>query len=721
MAEEFRAVATLDDLLSAKFKSMGRDINEGFDRMSRDAKKFSDKTTMSLKNVKGGILKLKTASILLGGILTGVVARAFIKAGAEMENYTTQFEVLLGSAGAAKDKIQELTEFSKKTPFQFKDLAEAEKLMLSFGLEANKTSKYLKVLGDISLGNKQRFQSLSLAFSQAQSAGKLMGQDLLQMINAGFNPLKEISKTTGESILQLKERMGSAAGISAKELSEAFENATKKGGQFHNGLQRMSSTVTGLSSTFQDQLGAAMRDMMESGVWDNILLGMENLVSVMSKALESKLFAKWGRQIGMVTDKIIELLGIEQTGISNWEKRIDLVSKVNDKLTGIQRLNIEIDQLDKKRLETANGFLGTSRTSEILRKQEIEKKNQLKILEAEIARIAGKSYLDNKKDLDVEIDRLNKKEHELSLVKKIKAPEAKDPKIVSEKEQKALEKQQLADENRIEQAQKLQDDLYVMTLTGREREQGELILWMERKREILELGGEDTLQLMEAFKNKEQSINDKYIAKEKQKLAKAKSIEQKEQDKEKAKTLKFNDDLASAKVALTDTLIAQSSRGLQLFIKNEKAAKKVAFVTSLIQGALAVQKSLAAAPPPINYALAAATGVIAAVNSATIASQAFQGGGIIQGQNAFIRANEDGRKESILNAQATSNLGVGGVNALNSGQSITNHTVNTFQFSPSVTTSGNDESAIMTALMDLKPQFAEFFNEEMVGKGYIKA
>ena len=68
------------------------------------------------------------------------------------------------------------------------------------------------MLGDVSQGNKERFDSLTLAFAQVGSAGKLSGQDLLQFVNAGFNPLNEISKMTGESMAELKERM-SAGGV----------------------------------------------------------------------------------------------------------------------------------------------------------------------------------------------------------------------------------------------------------------------------------------------------------------------------------------------------------------------------------------------------------------------------------------------------------------------------------------------------------------------------
>lgn len=89
----------------------------------------------------------------------------------------------------------------------------------------------MKMLGDISLGNGERLQSLSLAFGQVQASGRLMGGDLLQMVNAGFNPLEAIAKRTGETMIAVKERM-SAGGVSVNEVEQAMKDATSEGGRF---------------------------------------------------------------------------------------------------------------------------------------------------------------------------------------------------------------------------------------------------------------------------------------------------------------------------------------------------------------------------------------------------------------------------------------------------------------------------------------------------------
>ena len=77
--------------------------------------------------------------------------------------------------------------------------------MLNFGVETGRVLPLLKQLGDISGGNKDRLQSLSLVLGQVSAAGRLQGQDNLQFINAGFNPLQELAKMTGKSYAELQD------------------------------------------------------------------------------------------------------------------------------------------------------------------------------------------------------------------------------------------------------------------------------------------------------------------------------------------------------------------------------------------------------------------------------------------------------------------------------------------------------------------------------------
>ena len=184
-------------------------------------------------------------------------AQSVIKVRGEIESLEISFETLLGSKDKANELFGAIREFAVNTPMTMNSLASGAQTLLGFGIEAEKVMPILQQIGDISMGDSQKFNSLTLAFAQASSAGKLAGQDFLQMVNAGFNPLNEMAKMTGKSISQLKKEM-EAGQISTTMLESAFEHATAEGGMFHGMLEKQSQGIQGALSNLQ-------------GAWDDML------------------------------------------------------------------------------------------------------------------------------------------------------------------------------------------------------------------------------------------------------------------------------------------------------------------------------------------------------------------------------------------------------------------------------------------------------------------
>lgn len=215
-----------------------------------------------LQSLKGTILKLG-----LGALFTKMgkdIASMGIGFNAQIQEYQTNFEVMTGSADKAAKHVRELKEMGAKTPFELSDLANASQTLQAFGANVDDVQSSLVMLGDISLGNKERFNSLSLVYGQVRSQGKLMGQDLLQMINAGFNPLQVISDKTGESMASLKDKMAKGE-ITFEMVTEAMKTATSEGGRFYQGMEKASKTFKGQMSTLKDTinefLGAMTKPM----------------------------------------------------------------------------------------------------------------------------------------------------------------------------------------------------------------------------------------------------------------------------------------------------------------------------------------------------------------------------------------------------------------------------------------------------------------------------
>lgn len=199
---------------------------------------------------------LKGAGALVASTFAVSGARDFISNMISVRTHIQRSEAALTSFLGSKEKADQMMESFKQmaatTPIDLETLTSSTQMMLGFGVSADTAGKMMRVLGDISGGNTQRFQGLSLAFSQMSSAGRLMGQDLLQMINAGFNPLEEISRQTGKSIAELREEMSKGA-ISSQQVTEAFISATEEGGRFHGMLKAQSQ---GLAGSFAKLKGA---------------------------------------------------------------------------------------------------------------------------------------------------------------------------------------------------------------------------------------------------------------------------------------------------------------------------------------------------------------------------------------------------------------------------------------------------------------------------------
>ena len=218
-----------------------------------------------------GIDKAKQAltgfKSFVGGLALGagftMLAKTGIEAAMTMEGLNAEFKVMTGSAERAAGVIREISDFAAKTPFDKLGLSRAAKTLMAFGLQSEKVVPTLKMLGDIAGADQNKLNGLALVFGQIQSTGRLMGQDLLQLINQGFNPLTEISKQTGMSVADLKKAMEKGA-ISADMVTLAFKSATSAGGLFYGNLESQSQTLQGRISTLKDNFVTALQNMAEA-------------------------------------------------------------------------------------------------------------------------------------------------------------------------------------------------------------------------------------------------------------------------------------------------------------------------------------------------------------------------------------------------------------------------------------------------------------------------
>jgi hypothetical protein len=291
-------------------------VYEILDRYSAPIRKIQDRTkrfarTVQAAKIKVGALgrtlrkvgdkmssvgKTMTTSITLVGAAFTIMA---LKASANMEQLEVSFGVMLGSMQKGKDMIKSLTDFAARTPFQLTGIGNATKRLLAFGFAQKQIMPSLNMLGDISAGTGKDLSELAVIYGQVKMAGRLMGQDFLQFVNAGVPVATELAKILavkfGGSIEKNKARLKdfmSKGKISFGMVQQAMLNMTGEGGRFNGMMDKQSQTLGGLWSTVKDNAHLALVDFGNMVVkLFNVKGGLKGLIGVIQDLRER--FKKW--------------------------------------------------------------------------------------------------------------------------------------------------------------------------------------------------------------------------------------------------------------------------------------------------------------------------------------------------------------------------------------------------------------------------------------------
>lgn len=212
------------------------------------------------RNLKTAVMSLPGASFFTNPIVAmtagiGAVSRL----GMQAQTTATAFNVLVGSQEKSSAILGDLYKYADDTIWDRKELIASAQTMLGFGSSVETVTSDLKMLGDIAMGDKNRLQQLALVFGQISSAGKLQGQDLMQLVNAGYNPLQDIAKMTGQTMSEVRKQMSDGA-IGIDMVRKAMQMATSEGGRYDGMTERLAETAAG---KFDQMKGAASKALLE--------------------------------------------------------------------------------------------------------------------------------------------------------------------------------------------------------------------------------------------------------------------------------------------------------------------------------------------------------------------------------------------------------------------------------------------------------------------------
>lgn len=295
---------------------------------------FAKKGFSVIGSAAAGGAKIATGAIAAVGTSLAGLGAAGVKYNASIQQYETSFEVMTGSAEKAAQVIDELKKVGAATPFELPELADTTQLLMNYGFTADEAMDKMMMMGDISQGSADKMSRIAMAYGQMSSAGKVSLEDVKQMIEAGFNPLQEISESTGESMDSLYDRISKGT-ISVDEITASMQRATSEGGKYYKSMEKQSQTINGMISTLKDNaqqlLGEVVQPITES-VGSTLLPAAIDAVEQLTEAF------KTGGTEGLIGagSKIISnlLLGIAKSLPNLITAAADVIQSITENLTG---------------------------------------------------------------------------------------------------------------------------------------------------------------------------------------------------------------------------------------------------------------------------------------------------------------------------------------------------------------------------------------------------
>ncbi len=224
-----------------------------------------------------GLARAAMAAVGIAG------AKGIMQLAASAESLHVQFEVLLGSAEAARKMMEDLVHFAATTPYELMELSSVAKQLLAFGVGSEEVVDVLRDLGDIAALSGSQLQDLAQIYGAIKQQGVLTGYTLKMWQIRGIPIVRELAAVLGVAENQVKE-LTSKGKVGFEHVRAAIKRLTGEGGQFANGMQRLSRTTAGLWSTFTDNIKLTLTAFGEGIIK---LLRLKELLSSLISVLET--------------------------------------------------------------------------------------------------------------------------------------------------------------------------------------------------------------------------------------------------------------------------------------------------------------------------------------------------------------------------------------------------------------------------------------------------
>lgn len=279
-----------------------------------DLKTELKETTSELKKQKSGVSGVSDEMKKMKTLITGFIAayggkklcELLIGSNDEMEQYTTSLEVMLGSASKATAMIEKMRDFAAKTPLTLENVISGGSLLMSYGVDESNLIDTMTKLGDLARGNAEKMDRITLAYGQMLAKGKVTGEELMQMAEAGVplqTALAESIGVTGEEF----SKMVSAGKVGIDDLNKAITGLTTGNGKFAGMMEKQSQTMHGMLSTLLDNLSEFMRKMGE-GAFGEVKSVLQDVSDQLAEWEQDGTLDEWAQNLGVSLKNLVAFM-----------------------------------------------------------------------------------------------------------------------------------------------------------------------------------------------------------------------------------------------------------------------------------------------------------------------------------------------------------------------------------------------------------------------------
>jgi len=249
----------------------------------------------------------KAAGLMGAAAGAGVLAMGGLglAAASQAEQSEIAFTSIMGDASKAKSFLADLSKFAAETPFELPGLKDAASRLLATGTEANKVIPIMRAVGDSTSAMGTGAEGIDravTALTQMQVKGKITGEEMLQLAEAGVPAWDALATVMGVSVAEAQKKVSAGQG-NVNDLFKALETqAGPAMGRVKGMMDKQSESAAGMLSTLKDTATQGLGNMMMP-----VLVEVKKVMPQVSK-LMSGTFEKAGPLMGKGVSAAIDFI-----------------------------------------------------------------------------------------------------------------------------------------------------------------------------------------------------------------------------------------------------------------------------------------------------------------------------------------------------------------------------------------------------------------------------